>query len=84
MPAANPCIEFSILSFTLLNIKTAAAPNAVNNHVMIPAISAWIKGGKSWKKSDISYAPLYHLSSKRCIIYRTEIKFNRINYNFRY
>ena len=40
IPAAKPCIEFKTLSFTFLNIKTAAAPKAVSNHVIIPAISA--------------------------------------------
>ena len=45
------------LSFTFLNTKTAAAPSAVNNHVMIPAVSAWIYGGRFSKNCAISMSP---------------------------
>ncbi len=40
IPAAKPCIEVRIFLFTVLKIKTDAAPKAVNNQVIIPAISA--------------------------------------------
>ena len=40
IPAAKPCIEVNMRSLTDLNTNTAAAPNAVSSHVIIPAISA--------------------------------------------